>query len=90
MAGDTWRAVEQPEGDYRLVGDALPDDIDSTDTYSAAEVTRLAREHGADLRWVAAEGADRGVRPQGPQAPQAPRAPGAPSDDPWGGPLPPA
>ena len=102
MARLTLRAVEQPDGRYRISITPAAPDVDVDRAYSGEEVRELADRIHAEVRWVAPQDvapAEPGwFQEDKPAAAQEP-APGswggespapdtsAPSDDPWGGTL---
>ena len=59
MASFTVRAVEVPDGSYRLAIDPPAPGVDIQRTYSADQVRQLAADINADLRWVSAPQATR-------------------------------
>ena len=100
MARLTLRAVEQPDGRYRISITPAAPEVDVHRVYSAGEVRELAERIHAEVRWVSAPD-ETSAEPQpldqpppaeyeppgwvGDESP-APEA-AAPSDDPWGGTL---
>lgn len=104
MARLTLRAVEQPDGRYRISITPAAPEVDVHRVYSAGEVRELAERIHADVRWVSSRDETTAepetLDEEWPSASTQYGSPGsfgesspapetsAPSDDPWGGSLP--
>lgn len=92
MARLTLRAVEQPDGRYRISITPAAPEVDVHRVYWADEVRELAERIHAEVRWVSARAepseAETAAAPPGVWHEESPAPEGAaPSDDPWGGTL---